>query len=195
MTMLDVRGVHFDYGDEPLLQGIDMTLEAGAALHVKGANGAGKTTFLKLLAGLLQPTEGEIKRHHAKQIAYVGHTSGVNMHLTPREHACFDLSLDTSNTSAAPIHHALQRLMLVDVQDIPCALLSAGQRRRVGLLRLLCSEASLWLLDEPLVALDQASIQVLGDMVLEHGQSGGALVFTSHQPLLFRLPVLAELVP
>ena len=189
--MLDAEGVQFDYGDKPLLQDVNFELEAGAVLHIKGANGAGKTTLLKLLAGIFQPTNGDVKYTNKKQICYVGHKAGVNTQLTPHEHARFDLAPNVSDTA---IHDALVRLKLHDLQNTPCGLLSAGQRHRVGLLQLLTSDALLWLLDEPLVALDQTSMKVLGDILLAHVHAGGAVVLTSHQPLPFDFPVLQELV-
>ena len=189
--MLAAEGLQFDYGDKPLLQNISFALSAGAALHIKGANGAGKTTLLKLLAGLLHPTEGKIKHQYQHKLAYVGHKAGVNMHLTPREHARFDLS---PNLSDALINTSLRRLNLFDLQHTPCGLLSAGQCRRVGLLQLINSDALLWLLDEPLVALDQESIKILGNILLAHVRAGGVVVFTSHQALPFEFPDLQELV-
>ncbi|MDF1827462.1 MAG: heme ABC exporter ATP-binding protein CcmA [Legionellaceae bacterium] len=187
--MLEVQGLQFDYGDKPLLQNISFALSAGSALHIKGANGAGKTTLLKLLAGLLYPTEGEIK--HQQNLVYVGHKAGVNMHLTPREHIGFDLS---SQLSDELIDVSLRRLKLFELQHTPCGLLSAGQCRRVGLLQLINSDALLWLLDEPWVALDHESMDVLTDLLLAHVNIGGAVIFTSHQPLPFDFPVLQELV-
>lgn len=187
--MLEVQGLQFDYGDKPLLQNVNFTLLAGAALHVKGVNGAGKTTLLKLLAGLLSPTDGKIK--HQQNLAYVGHKAGVNMHLTPREHACFDLSPQLTD---GLIDVSLRRLKLFDLQHTPCGLLSAGQCRRVGLLQLINSDALLWLLDEPWVALDHESMHILTDLLLAHVSMGGAVIFTSHQPLPFDFPVLQELV-
>jgi heme exporter protein A len=189
LLMLEVQGLQFDYGEKPLLQNISFSLSAGSALHIKGANGAGKTTLLKLLAGLLYPTDGEIK--HQQHIAYVGHKAGVNMHLTPREHICFDLSPKSSDEL---IDVSLRRLKLFDLQYTPCGLLSAGQCRRVGLLQLINTNALLWLLDEPWVALDHESMDVLSDLLLAHVSVGGAVVFTSHQPLPFTFPVLQELV-
>jgi heme exporter protein A len=189
LLMLEVQGLQFDYGDKPLLQNVSFTLAASSALHIKGANGAGKTTLLKLLAGLLHPTEGKILHQH--QLAYVGHKSGVNMHLTPREHARLDLS---SKLSDALINQSLRRLNLLDLQHTPCGLLSAGQCRRVGLLQLINSDALLWLLDEPWVALDQESVNILGDILFAHVSVGGAVVFTSHQVLPFAFPILQELV-
>jgi len=187
--MLEVQGLQFDYGDKPLLQNIRFALSAGSALHINGANGAGKTTLLKLLAGLLYPTEGEIK--HQQKIVYVGHKAGVNTHLTPREHICFDLSPKSSDEL---IDVSLRRLTLYDLQHTPCGLLSAGQCRRVGLLQLINSDALLWLLDEPWVALDHESMEGLSDLLLAHVSVGGAVVFTSHQPLPFDFPILQELV-
>lgn len=187
--MLNVHDVQFDYGDKPLLQHVSFTLEAGAILHIKGANGTGKTTLLKLLAGLLHPTEGQIKNKN--NICYVGHKAGVNTYLTPREHARFDLE---SKLSDALIDDALVRLKLYEFQHTPCGLLSAGQRHRVGLLQLLSSQALLWLLDEPLIALDQASMKVLGELLLAHVRAGGSVVLTSHQALPFDVPILQELV-
>jgi len=189
--MLDVHGLQFDYGDKPLLQDVSFVLEAGAVLHIKGANGAGKTTLLKLLAGLLDPTEGEIKYKDKKSICYMGHKAGVNTHLTPREHVRLDLDPNLSDES---IDDVLVCLKLHDLQNTPCGLLSAGQRHRVGLLQLLSSDALLWLLDEPLVALDQESMRILGDLLQAHVRAGGAIVFTSHQPLPFDFPDLQELV-
>ncbi len=189
--MLDVRDLQFDYGDRPLLQNVSFVLPAGSVLHIQGANGIGKTTLIKLLAGLLYPTEGKIDYANKKQRCYVGHKVGVNMLLTPREHARFDLSSHVSDTL---IDTSLRRLMLFDVQDIPCGLLSAGQRRRLSLLQLLSSDTLLWLLDEPFVALDQESMRILGDMLFVHVAAGGAVVLTSHQPLPFHFPDLKKLV-
>jgi len=189
--MLDVQGVQFDYGDKPLLKNVNFVLDAGAFLHIKGANGAGKTTLLKLLAGILHPTEGNIKYKNKQHVCYVGHKTGVNTYLTPREHARFDFA---PNLSDASIDAALVRLRLHDLQNIPCGLLSAGQRHRVGLLQLLNTKALLWLLDEPLVALDQKSMDVLGHILLTHVRVGGAVICTSHQPLPFDFPIFQELV-
>ncbi|MDX2346763.1 MAG: heme ABC exporter ATP-binding protein CcmA [Legionella sp.] len=188
--MLQVTRLTFDYSDKLLLQNVSFLIEAGTVLHVKGKNGVGKTTLLKLLAGLLHPIEGEI--HYDGELCYVGHQNGVNTSLTPDEHLRFDLGV----TEKKLITQTLTRLNLNTVPDMPCGLLSAGQKRRMGLLRLLVTEAKLWLLDEPLVGLDEASIHILGKLINAHLKQHGSVILTSHQALSFDLDaaVLRELV-
>jgi heme exporter protein A len=185
--MLRVTNLTFDYWDKPLFHDVAFSLTSGAALHVQGPNGVGKTTLLKLLAGLLHPLEGSISYQGTR--AYVGHKNGVNTRLTPREHLRLDVGLQDETS----INAALTRLALQEVQDTPVGLLSSGQKRRVGLLRLLDSNTKLWLLDEPLVGLDTAGMEILGTLLSEHLAQDGMLVFTSHQPLPFTLPNLQVL--
>lgn len=185
--MLQVTKLAFDYWDAPLFEKINVSLGPGEVLHVKGANGSGKTTLLKLLAGLLYPCEGQIER--TEKLVYLGHKTGVNTRLTPCEHMRFDLGVNNRRV----MDDALVRFALQDVQDLPLGLLSAGQRRRVGLLQFLISEAKLWLMDEPLVALDEAGMQVLGSLMQAHVKQGGSIIFTSHQALPFDLGTLQEL--
>ncbi|MDF1677524.1 MAG: heme ABC exporter ATP-binding protein CcmA [Legionellaceae bacterium] len=183
--MLHVTNLVFDYHDKLLLQNVSFFVKKGIVLHVKGENGAGKTTLLKLLAGLLQPISGEIV--HKEKLAYVGHQNGVNTRLTPKEHIRCDLNV----TDDAEVNALLVRLHLHAVRNVPCALLSAGQKRRVGLLRLLVMDAKLWLLDEPLVGLDEAGMQILGDLIRNHLSKAGSVILTSHQILPFDLGVQA----
>jgi heme exporter protein A len=188
--MLQVTRLTFDYSDKLLLQSVDFSVKSGTVLHVKGKNGVGKTTLLKLLAGLLYPIEGEII--YKGKRCYVGHQNGVNIRLTPDEHVRLDLGV----TDDKLLNKALTRLNLNTVRDMPCGLLSAGQKRRMGLLRLLITDAKLWLLDEPLVGLDEASIQILGELIKAHLKQKGSVVLTSHQALNFDLntTVLQELI-
>ncbi len=179
--MLHVTDLAFDYQDKRLLQNISFSVKRGVILHVKGENGAGKTTLLKLLAGLLQPISGEITCK--EPVAYVGHQNGVNMRLTPKEHMRCDLKV----TDDVVMNALLMRLHLHTVRDVPCALLSAGQKRRVGLLRLLVLSTKLWLLDEPLVGLDEAGMQIFSDMIKSHLSKAGSVILTSHQLLPFAL--------
>jgi len=179
--MLQVTDLTFDYSDKFLLQNISFSVEEGIVLHVKGKNGSGKTTLLKLLAGLMQPLSGDI--FYQGRIAYLGHQNGVNTHLTPYEHLRFDLGV----LDDVVLNNMLNRMILQDARDMPCALLSSGQKRRVGLLRLLITEATLWLLDEPLVGLDEAGMQVLSELIQSHLKQRGSIVLTSHQNLPFDL--------
>jgi len=186
--MLDVIHLDFDYPDKSLLQGIQFSVERGMLLHLRGANGAGKTTLLKLLAGLLQPTHGSISycgnliandlATYQRQICYVGHKAGVSSLLTVEEQCRFEL-----NSRGISCDEALQKLGLSAVKNTACGLLSMGQRRRVGLMRLLMSNAAIWLLDEPLVALDQDAVTFMANCLRAHLASGGIVMLTSHQSL------------
>lgn len=188
--MLDVINLKFDYTDKPLLHDVQFSLAAGQLLHLRGHNGAGKTTLLKLLAGLLPPTEGEVRylgrpitdnlAEYQQSICYVGHKAGVSQVLTVWENCQFDLQ---RGQHCMPFDELIYRFSLTGLEDTPCGLLSVGQRRRVGLLRILMSDASIWLLDEPLVALDQDAVSILMDCFRNHLDKGRQIILTSHQPL------------
>lgn len=189
--MLDVNHLDFDYQEKPLLSNVNFHLPAGGLLHLKGANGAGKTTLLKLIAGLYYPLGGEIQfcgqntaldlASYQRQLCFVGHKTGINTNLSLRENCFFDLHY---SFRAKPDISALAALFKLEQQlDSPCALLSAGQRRQAGLIRLWMSGAKLWLLDEPLVALDSRAIEVIMSKIEAHRKQGGAVLLTSHQQL------------
>lgn len=203
--ILEVKQVGFDYAEseldrglKPLLADICFSVSDGALLQIYGQNGSGKTTLLKLMAGLLRPQSGTICfsgrdilqqiSFYQSQLCYVGHKTGISLALTVLENAQYDLKNDCGEHLSA----ALSRLGLSAFQDTPCGLLSVGQRRRVGLLRLLLSNAPLWILDEPLSALDKASVHVLMDMMAEHQSKGGVIIFTSHQSFPGRMQGYGE---
>lgn len=188
--VLDVREVGYDYPEQQLLQGVKFTLQAGELLHIRGSNGSGKTTLLKLLAGLLQPSRGAIYYQdgaiannltpYQQVICYIGHRPGISQLLTVRENCQFELHQVNQTFS---LEKLMTTFSLQGFEDVPCGLLSAGQQRRVGLLRLLVTQAKLWLLDEPIVSLDKASIDVFMQLVQQHLMRGGMVVLTSHQSL------------
>ncbi|CDZ78914.1 Cytochrome c biogenesis ATP-binding export protein CcmA [Legionella massiliensis] len=195
--MLDVLDLSFDYQDKPVLNKVQFSLAAGQLMHLRGANGAGKTTLLKLLAGLLQPNEGLIRYEgeaiynvlntYQRKLCYVGHRAGLNPLLTVRENCYFDMHWGRRPLSFESL---LEGFGLRGLADEPCYHLSAGQRRRVGLLRIAMTDASLWLLDEPLVALDAEAISTLMNCLVNHVEQGGQVILTSHQSLPFRQPYL-----
>lgn len=187
MSIIQLIDLAFDYQEVPLLQNINFQLDAGDLLHIHGANGTGKTTLLKVLAGLYRPTAGEIRynrRNIEEDLAYyqrhlclLGHKTGISPHLTVKENCYFDIhyrqEVDLQEPiSAFNIHHQFNTL---------CSTLSAGQKRKVGLLRLWQSDVLLWLLDEPFVALDEQALAVLLNKIHQHRQKGGMIVLTSHQ--------------
>ncbi len=188
MSMLDVINLSFDYQEQPLLNNVAFHLPVGGLLHLQGANGAGKTTLLKLIAGLYRPLEGEIHfsqkniyqdlAQYQREICFVGHKAGINPSLTLRENCLFDL-----HYKQQPVEDLAAIFKLEAHLDYPCALLSAGQRRQAGLLRLWMTNAKLWLLDEPLVALDERALDIIMNKIEAHRKQGGAVLLTSHQKL------------
>ena len=186
--MLEVADLYFEYPDKQILQGVQFSVNRGTLLHLRGENGAGKTTLLKLISGMLQPEQGDIYydgcsiwddiAHYQQTLCYVGHKSGISQLLTVRENCRFELP---GNQSAIPFAEIMALCGLEGLEDVLCGLLSVGQRRRVGLMRLFMSGALLWLLDEPLVALDNKAIDILIKALDMHLARGGLVVLTSHQ--------------
>lgn len=188
--MFQVQAISFDYDERPLLQGISFRLAASQLLHLRGGNGSGKTTLLKLLAGILTPGQGDLLWNnrsvyddlpaYQRQVCYAGHKPGLSPQLTVRENCMFDLHWPRCKVSLTPL---LESASLIHMADTPCHQLSAGQQRRVALLRLEMSDAKLWLLDEPLVALDAAALARFSSSLQRHLARGGMVIMTSHQSL------------
>ena len=188
--MLAATGLACFRGDRLLFRDLDLNVNAGQALQVRGPNGCGKTTLLRILCGLTSPEDGTIRwrgrvlRGHdpdyLRDLRYIGHNDGVKLVLSPRENLRIAMALDSGADEAA-LEAALERLDLTHFMDVPCRTLSAGQRRRVGLARLTLGGARLWLLDEPFTALDSSGTDTVRALVEAHLDGGGCAVLTSHQ--------------
>jgi len=180
-------------GECRLFEGLGFTLEAGQWLHVTGENGAGKTTLLRTLTGLSPADRGEVRWRgkdirrqrddYRRAFIYLGHPSALKDELSPLENLALALRLDGVAADEEALLGALQRIGLHGREDLPARALSAGQRRRTLLARLLLRPATLWLLDEPFNALDAAGVELLLAMVGEHLGGGGMAVMSSHQPI------------
>ena len=169
--------------------GVSFSLEAGGALQIVGGNGAGKTTLLRTLCGLAAPDKGAVlwrkknirqaaEDYHAELI-YIGHKDGIKDDLTPLE----NLQVAAALRNSPPLASPQKALAALEVrEDGLCRRLSAGQRRRLALARLLLNRAALWLLDEPLTCLDEGGRRILGDITAKHLADGGMVALTSHQP-------------
>jgi heme exporter protein A len=177
-------------GGRILFTGLSFSVEAGSALLVTGPNGAGKTTLLRTLAGFLPPGMGRVlleggaaEAGIAEQCHYVGHANAVKPSLTVAENAAFWSGF----LGGAPdrLDGALAAFGLEALRDIPTGYLSAGQRRRAGLMRLLLAERALWLLDEPTTSLDAAAQEMLAGAVNRHLAGGGLVVAATHVALGF----------
>lgn len=166
-------------GDRELLKGVDLELRPAELLHLRGRNGAGKTSLLETLAGLRRPAAGHISRSAA--LHWLGHRNGLNPALTPLENLHWWCGINAAApTQAEP---ALERMGLRAVRHRACRSLSAGQRRRAAVARLLVQPRPLWLLDEPLDGLDQDGLALVAALINQHLAEGGAALVTSHQPL------------
>ncbi|MGH8471759.1 MAG: cytochrome c biogenesis heme-transporting ATPase CcmA [Gammaproteobacteria bacterium] len=184
---LEARDLCCRRGDRLLLAGLSFTLVEGEILQITGANGAGKTTLLRMIAGLTQAESGtlhwrgqpleKVRSAYLRDLIYVGHADGVKGSLSVAENLALASAL---HGGGIPINAALRRLGLGDLADTLTHRLSAGQRRRLALARLLVNQACLWLLDEPFTALDKTAIKTVASMLEEHAARGGLVIFTSH---------------
>lgn len=194
---LQASDLSLDRSSRRVLEALSFTVTAGEALVLTGPNGAGKTTLIRAIAGFLPLASGSItleggsKDHDiAEQSHFVGHRDGIKGALTVEENARFFADYLGSSLLSSPqgegeqsVQAALERLGLAALADVPAAWLSAGQRRRLGLSRLLLAKRPLWLLDEPTVSLDAASVTTLAGMISQHLASGGIAVAATHIPL------------
>ncbi len=186
--MLTADGVAVFRGERLVFRDLSVTVPFGGALVLAGPNGSGKSTLLRLLAGLVRPAAGRVLwqdgdafadlTEHARRVAYVGHQDAVKPGLTVAENLRFAAAV-----RGRPIGPALASMALQALADLPARMLSAGQKRRLALSRLLLSAAPLWLLDEPTLGLDAAAIERFGGVLAAHRASGGIVVAATHVPL------------
>ena len=165
-------------GGVTVLRGLSFTLAPGKALILRGPNGSGKTTLLRTLAGLQPPASGSFDLP-PDAVAYAAHADGLKSTLTVAENLTFWAAI----YGGPPIDHALQALDLVALVRRLAGELSAGQKRRLGLARLLVTGRPLWLLDEPTVSLDVASVALFAVVVRQHLATGGLAVIATHVDL------------
>jgi heme exporter protein A len=183
-------------GERLVFRDLSLAVSAGGALVLAGPNGSGKSTLLRLLAGLVRPAAGRVLwdgveafsdiAGHGRRVAYLGHQDAVKPGLTVTENLRFAASV-----SGRSIAIALAAVGLEALAELPARMLSAGQKRRLALSRLVLSPAPLWLLDEPTLGLDTASIDRFGGLLAGHRAGGGMVVAATHVPL--PLPDAGEL--
>lgn len=194
-------------GARPIIAGLSFTVAAGEAVLLTGPNGAGKTTLIRSIAGLLAPSEGRIRLEGASEefdlaqyCHYVGHINALKASLTVAENLQFwgDYYADGQSPprlGRAHLDRALDRLNLDALADIATAYLSAGQKRRVGLARILMAKRPVWLLDEPTVSLDSDSAGIISGLINEHTADGGMAIVATHLPLALTSPRTLHLKP
>lgn len=186
--MLTAEDVAVFRGERLIFRDFSFTAPSGGALVLAGPNGSGKSTLLRMLAGLIRPAAGRVLWNgedalddlaaHGQRVAYLGHQDAVKPGLTVVENIRFAASV-----SGRSVTTALAAVGLEALADLPARMLSAGQKRRLALSRLVLSGAPLWLLDEPTLGLDTASIARFGVLLATHRAGGGIVVAATHVPL------------
>jgi len=185
---LDVVNLVCSRDDIPLIENLSFSLNCAQVLLVEGRNGSGKTTLLRTLCGIRSQDSGEILwcgesiddlgAVYYEQLAYVGHHDGIKRDLTVLENLALAQAL--GKPASLSIDEILQRIKLSGYEDIQTHALSAGQRRRLALARLLATDSRLWILDEPFTALDKDGIVIFEGLIASHTVNGGMVVMTSH---------------
>jgi heme exporter protein A len=200
MTFESIKAdkVHVWRGDRHVLQGVSAHVGAGELLHILGPNGAGKTTLLRVISGLLRPEQGQVtwrgrpitqnRDEYQGALAFASHEPALKGDLTALENLRFAVGLKRRTTSA-DLRAALDRTGVAACADLPTRVLSAGQRRRVALARVLAMSASLWLLDEPYANLDAAGSDLVSGLLQTHVAAGGIALVVAHRDLTLRCNV------
>ena len=193
MSEFSGTGLSCTRGDRVVFQGLSFRLDDGGLVELRGANGSGKSSLLRMMAGLLTPTAGTLAWNgapidqdmdaHRARTNYVGHLDGVKGMLTVAENLKFWMTFRGSATGSQDLYAlALATFKIANLADVPARYLSAGQRRRVALARLLVCPARLWLLDEPATALDTEAQAALDHATATYLGAGGMVIMSTHEP-------------
>lgn len=191
--MLEISNLACSRGDHLLFSDLNFSLSAGELLQVQGANGSGKTSLLRTLCGFMMPVAGEIRwrgqnirelgdAFYAEMI-YLGHLNAIKDELNALENLRISAGLAGCKVDDKQVIAVLRRMGLRGRETLPVKVLSQGQRRRVALARLLLSNAPLWILDEPLTALDVGAVGLMQELIGEHLVNNGMVIYTTHQQL------------
>lgn len=202
--MLEVKQLTAIRDERILFESLSFTIQSGELVQIEGRNGTGKTTLLRIIAGLGDRDDGQVcwnqqtiensRDDYHQDLLFLGHQTGVKRELTAYENLRFYQSLHATNLlTRDDIYFALAKVGLAGREDVPVAQLSAGQQRRVALARLWLSEHKLWILDEPLTAIDKQGVKVLEALFLQQAEKGGIVILTTHQDMFADNPKLRKI--
>jgi heme exporter protein A len=191
--MLEVLKLGCSRGDRRLFSDLSFSAGAGELIELRGPNGSGKTSLLRILCGLSSPAAGEVRwngknirslgEEYFGVVAYLAHQNAVKDELSAIENLRISAGVAGNSLKKAQAQQVLKRIGLVDRQHLPTRVLSAGQRRRLALARLLTSKATLWILDEVLTSLDDEAVRLAREFISDHIKNGGLAIVATHQDL------------
>lgn len=183
-------------GSRRLFTGLNFTIEPGDFVELRGPNGSGKTSLLRIVCGLASPAEGEVRwngkntrtlrEEYFAEVAYLGHQNGVKDELTAVENLRMSAAVCGQRLETSDAQDLLTRIGLENQSHLPARSLSAGQRRRLALARFLASRAKLWVLDEIMTSLDDAGMRLSQQLMSDHLQQGGMAIIATHQDLIVK---------
>ncbi|GLO61531.1 cytochrome c biogenesis ATP-binding export protein CcmA [Vibrio sp. MACH09] len=201
--MLEVSNLTAIRDERVLFENLSFKINTGEIVQIEGRNGTGKTTLLRIIAGLGDSESGDIlwkdlptvsnRDLFHQDLLFLGHQTGVKRELSGFENLAFYQSIQKCNTDKATLWGALAQVGIAGREDVPVAQLSAGQQRRVALARLWLSKQPLWILDEPLTAIDKQGVKVLENLFLQHAENGGIVLLTTHQDMFTDSPKLRKI--
>lgn len=191
MNQLELNNIACERGETRLFEGCSLSVQSGQWWQIEGHNGIGKTSLLRILAGLAVAAEGEVHwngvplreacEEYYAELFYLGHFAGIKPELTAWENLRYYQKLQGLSLRDDLLWNALDKVGLIGREDLPCSYLSAGQQRRVALAKLWLTNATLWILDEPFTAIDKKGVAELIVHIEQHCEKGGICLFTSHQ--------------
>ncbi|MGL6258012.1 cytochrome c biogenesis heme-transporting ATPase CcmA [Vibrio sp. WXL103] len=192
--MLEVNQLTALRGERVLFADLSFSIQPGELVQIEGRNGTGKTTLLRIIAGLSDKESGVVswnqlpvaddREAYHRDLLFLGHQTGIKRELTAFENLFFYHSVHSNRSvNREALYQALAQVGLAGREDIPVSKLSAGQQRRVALARLWLSDKTLWVLDEPLTAIDKQGVKVLEALFIRHTQAGGIVLLTTHQDM------------
>ena len=201
--MLEVTKLTCVRGTRRLFRDLNFSASAGELVELRGPNGSGKTSLLRILCGLASPAAGEVRwngrsirklgEEYFASVAYLGHQNAVKDELTAIENLKISSAVAGTTLNDREASDILTRVGLTQQQNLPARVLSAGQRRRLGMTRLLTSRAKLWILDEVLTSLDETAMNLSRDFITEHLKKDGIAIIATHQDLNLAVPKIQQL--